>query len=139
MTRLRGDAGSSATFSPSPRRSATGGQGPCSVPVIETAGISRTGHLLASGTSDRPPVRYHPHNMRTTIEIPDHLLVEAKQLAAERHLPLTRLFEDSLRLYLGEQRLRRAQTEPAPLPLLRDPMPVAGINLDDTSSLWEIG
>jgi hypothetical protein len=82
---------------------------------------------------------YHPHNMRTTIEIPDHLLVEAKQLAAERHLPLTRLFEDSLRLYLGEQRRGRAQAEPAPLPLLREPVPVAGIDLDDTSRLWEIG
>ncbi len=43
---------------------------------------------------------YHHRIMRTTIDIPDHLLVEAKQLAAERHLPLTRLFEDSLRLYL---------------------------------------
>lgn len=74
--------------------------------------------------------------MRTVIDIPDHLLVEAKQLAAERHLPLTQLFEDSLRLYLGEQ--RRAQAEPAPLPLLRDPVPVAGIDLDDTSRLWDL-
>jgi hypothetical protein len=77
--------------------------------------------------------------MRTTIEIPDQLLTEAKQLAAERHLPLTRLFEDSLRLYLYEQRQRRAQAEPAPLPLLRDPVPVEGIDLDDTSRLWELG
>jgi hypothetical protein len=83
-------------------------------------------------------VMYHPPIMRTTIDIPDHLLVEAKQLAAERHLPLTRLFEDSLRLYLGEQRLRRAQVEPSPLPLLRDPVPVAGIDLDDTSRLWDL-
>jgi len=76
--------------------------------------------------------------MRTTVDIPDHLLSEAKQLAAERHLPLTRLFEDSLRLYLGEQRLRRVQDAPSPLPLLRDPVPVAGIDLDDTSLLWEL-
>ena len=82
---------------------------------------------------------YHHRIMRTTIDIPEHLLVEAKQLAAERHLPLTRLFEDSLRLYLGEQRLKRAQAEPAPLPLLRDPVPVEGIDLDDTSRLWELG
>jgi hypothetical protein len=82
---------------------------------------------------------YHSHSMRTTIEIPDHLLVQAKQLAAERHLPLTRLFEDSLRLYLGEQQhLRQAQSKPAPLPLLRDPVPVAGVDLDDTSRLWEL-
>ncbi len=82
---------------------------------------------------------YHHCIMRTTIDIPEHLLVEAKKLAAERHLPLTRLFEDSLRLYLGEQRLRRAQAEPAPLPLLRDPAPVEGVDLDDTSRLWELG
>jgi hypothetical protein len=76
--------------------------------------------------------------MRTTVDIPDHLFSEAKQLAAERHLPLTRLFEDSLRLYLGEQRLRHAQDAPGPLPLLRDPAPVAGIDLDDTSLLWDL-
>ncbi len=29
---------------------------------------------------------YHHRSMLTTIDIPDHLLVEAKQLAAERHL-----------------------------------------------------
>lgn len=81
---------------------------------------------------------YHQRIMRTTVDIPEHLLVEAKQLAAERHLSLTRLFEDSLRLYLGEQRLRRAQTGPEPLPLLRDPMPVEGIDLDDTSRLWDL-
>jgi hypothetical protein len=76
--------------------------------------------------------------MRTTVDIPEHLLVEAKQLAAERHLSLTRLFEDSLRLYLGEQRLRRVQVGPAPLPILRDPVPVEGVDLDDTSRLWEL-
>ncbi|HEX6899910.1 MAG TPA: hypothetical protein VF789_09355 [Thermoanaerobaculia bacterium] len=76
--------------------------------------------------------------MRTMIDLPEHLLIEAKQLAAERRLPLTRVFEDSLRLYLGEQRSRRAQAEPAPLPLLRDPVLVEGIDLDDTSRLWEI-
>lgn len=81
---------------------------------------------------------YHHRIIRTTIDIPEHLLIEAKQLAAERRLPLTRLFEDSLRLYLGEQRLRRTQDEPAPLPLLRDPIPVEGIDLDDASRLWDL-
>lgn len=76
--------------------------------------------------------------MRTTIDIPEHLLVEAKQLAAERHLSLERLFEDCLRLYLDEQRLRQAQAEPGSLPLLRDPVPVEGVDFDDTSQLWEI-
>jgi hypothetical protein len=76
--------------------------------------------------------------MRITIDIPDRLLLEAKQLAAERHLSLTRLFEDSLRLYLGEQRLRHTQDSPAPLPLLRDPVLVVGVDLGDTGRLWEL-
>ncbi len=81
---------------------------------------------------------YHHRIMRTTVDIPEHLLVEAKQLAAEQHIPLTRLFEDSLRLYLGEKRLLRSSGAPAPLPVLRDPVPVTGIDLDDTSHLWEL-
>jgi hypothetical protein len=81
---------------------------------------------------------YHQRIMRTTVDIPEHLLVEAKQLAAERHLSLTRLFEDSLRFYLGEQRLRRAQSGPEPLPLLREPAPVEGVDLNDTSRLWDL-
>ncbi len=76
--------------------------------------------------------------MRTTIDLPDHLLVEAKQLAAERHLSFTRLVEESVRLYLSEQRARRAGPEPPPLPLLREPALRAGIDLDDTSRLWEL-
>lgn len=76
--------------------------------------------------------------MRTTVELPDHLLVAARQLAAERQISLARLFEASLRLYLGERAIQQAPVMPAPLPLLRDPVPVAGVNLDDTSQLWEL-
>ena len=54
---------------------------------------------------------YHHHVMRTTVDIPDHLLAEAEQLAAEGHLPLTRLLEDSLRFYLSEQRMRSDEFE----------------------------
>jgi hypothetical protein len=75
--------------------------------------------------------------MRTTIDLPEQLLVDAKKLAAERHIPLTRILEESLRSYLSDQRLRRRE-RPAPLPVLPDPAPVAGINLDDTSRLWEV-
>jgi hypothetical protein len=75
--------------------------------------------------------------MRTTVDLPDHLLVDAKKLAAERHVPLTRLLEESLRLYLSEQRLRMPETLVA-LPVLTEPRPVAGLDLDDTSRLWEL-
>ena len=74
--------------------------------------------------------------MRTTIDLPDHLLVDAKKLAAERHVPLTWLLEESLRSYLSEQRLRTKE-EPIPLPVLPNPAPVPGVDLDDTSRLWE--
>lgn len=77
---------------------------------------------------------YH-QRMRTTVDVPEHLLVEAKKLAAERRLPLTRLFEESLREYLAAQRYQRAQAPP-PLPVLKDPVPL--VDLDDTSRLWEI-
>lgn len=75
--------------------------------------------------------------MRTTIDLPDHLLVDAKKLAAERRMPLTRLLEESLRAYLGEERLRQRK-EPAPLPVLTEPSPLPGVDLDDTSRLWEL-
>lgn len=74
--------------------------------------------------------------MRTTVDLPDHLLVDAKKLAAERHIPLTRLFEESLRAYLGDHRARAAEKAP-PLPRLSEPRLVPGVDLDDTSALWE--
>lgn len=75
--------------------------------------------------------------MRTTIDVPEHLLVEAKKLAAARRVPLTRLIEESIRNYLSEQRSKRVEGLP-PLPVLTKPVPVAGIDLNDTSRLWEI-
>ena len=79
---------------------------------------------------------YH-QRMRTTLDIPDHILVEAKKLAADRRLPLTRIVEESLRSFLSEQRARSAEPPP-PLPVVRDAAPRHGIDLDDTSRLWEI-
>ena len=79
---------------------------------------------------------YH-QRMRTTVDLPVHLLVEAKKLAAERRLPLTRVFEDSVRSYLSEQRMRNVGA-PVPLPVLREPALLSGVDLDDTSRLWEL-
>lgn len=80
---------------------------------------------------------WHQPIMRTTIDLPDHLLVDAKKLAAERHIPLTRVLEESLRAYLVDQRLR-SREEPPRLPVLTEPAPVPGVDLDDTSRLWEM-
>lgn len=56
--------------------------------------------------------------MKTTLNIHDALLSEAKALAARQHLSLTRLIEEGLRL-----RLRAANTA---TPQTQRPMPVAG-------------
>lgn len=80
---------------------------------------------------------YHKRIMRTTVDLPEHLLVEAKKLAAERRMPLTRVLEESLRAYLSEQRLRDAASSPA-LPMLTRPVLVEGVDLDDTSRLLEL-
>ncbi len=79
---------------------------------------------------------YH-HRMRTTIDLPDHLLIAAKKLAAERRVSLTRLIEESVRGYLSDQRMQVVKSLAA-LPVLRDPVPAPGVDLDDTSRLWEI-
>ena len=77
--------------------------------------------------------------MRTTINLPDHLLVEAKKLAAERSKSLTHVLEDSLRLYLAEERARGHRARrPPPLPILSHVKLVAGVDLDDTSALLEL-
>jgi hypothetical protein len=77
--------------------------------------------------------------MRTTITLPDQLLIDAKRLAAERRTSLTRLLEESLRRYIAEERSRAMNREaPSPLPVVREARPVAGVDLDDTSSLWEL-
>lgn len=79
---------------------------------------------------------YH-QRMRTTVDIPEHLLVEAKKLAVDRRLPLTRLFEESLREYLAAQRRSRSEPPP-PLPVYSHVTPAADVDFDDTSRLWEL-
>lgn len=76
--------------------------------------------------------------MRTTIDLPQHLLLEAKQIAAERKISLTRIVEESVRLYLSEQRTQRTRSAVEPLPVLRKPAVRKGVDLDDTSRLWEL-
>jgi hypothetical protein len=77
--------------------------------------------------------------MRTTVDLPDHLLVEAKQLAAARRIPLTRVLEESLRAYLAQERVREVEAVPIPtLPVVAGARPVRGIDLDDTSALLDL-
>jgi len=82
---------------------------------------------------------HHQRIMRTTVDLPEHLLVQAKQLAASRRIPLTRILEDSLRAYLAEERARSRNGESVPaLPVVRGARPVRGVDLDDTSALWDV-
>ncbi len=77
--------------------------------------------------------------MRTTITLPDQLVIDAKQFAAEQRTSLTRVLEESLRRFLAEERNRAVDREElSPLPVIRQAVPVAGVDLDDTSSLWEL-
>lgn len=46
--------------------------------------------------------------MKTTLDLNDQLLADAKALAAQQHMSLTRLIEEGLRLRL------RAKVDPAP-------------------------
>ena len=76
--------------------------------------------------------------MRTTVNIADHLLAEARSLALARRTSLTKLVEESLRRYLAEA--RSAVDEPPPvweLPTIDAGPPLPGVDLDDTSELLE--
>jgi hypothetical protein len=75
--------------------------------------------------------------MRTTLEIADHVLVEAKQLAARRRLSLAGLVEDSLRQYLAAESSPEKPRKPFRLPMMDGGAPRPGIDLTDTSDLLE--
>ena len=73
--------------------------------------------------------------MRTTLDIDDAVLKEAKQRAAEEGGALTRLIERALRAYL---RAPAARARPFRLKLVtRRGRPVAGVDLDDRDALYE--
>ncbi len=54
--------------------------------------------------------------MKTTLDLNDALLTEAKTLAAQQRTTLTRLIEEGLQLRL---RAQRSSTRPLPLPVYR--------------------
>ena len=75
-------------------------------------------------------------SMRTTITVPDPLLVEIKQVAAAKHTSLTAIVVESLRRYLAEAREETPRIDP--LPIVRGAKPRRGVDLDDTSALLEL-
>jgi hypothetical protein len=45
--------------------------------------------------------------MKTTLELPDELLIEAKKMAAEQRRPLRAIVEDALRMALRQPQLQK--------------------------------
>jgi hypothetical protein len=80
----------------------------------------------------------HIRIMRTTVNLPDHIYVEARKLAAERKTSVTALIEEGLRTVLAEARQRRPPQAGDPLPLMDGGQLREGVDLTDTSSLWEL-
>ncbi len=77
-------------------------------------------------------------HMRTTLNVPDHLIVAAKQLAAERRTTLTAIIQESLRNFLAEERAKAGRASLAELPVNSTAVPVGGVDLTDTSALLEV-
>lgn len=77
--------------------------------------------------------------MRTTVDIADHLLIDAKKLAAAERTTLTAVLEDSLRMYLSSAHLRaKRRARRFSLPIADGGKPARGVDLRDTSALVEI-
>ena len=49
--------------------------------------------------------------MKTTLDLPDELLIEAKKKAAEQRRPLRALFEEGLRMVLNKQEARKPRKQ----------------------------
>jgi Bacterial antitoxin of type II TA system, VapB len=75
--------------------------------------------------------------MRTTLDITDPLLVEAKRIADEQHSSLKAVVEDALRLLISRRHSQTAQERPA-WPVIDYAKPVPGIDLTKTSELLDL-
>jgi hypothetical protein len=74
--------------------------------------------------------------MRTTLNLDDQLLIEAKQIAARTHRTLTSVIEDALRESLARRR-QAAEQPPVRLPTFEGRLQ-PGVNLDDSASLLDL-
>ena len=73
--------------------------------------------------------------MRTTIKIPDDLLVEAKTRAAASGSTLNRVVEDALREAFAR---RRTAVERPELPVHHGGGVMPGVDLDDSAALLDL-
>jgi hypothetical protein len=75
--------------------------------------------------------------MRTTLNLPDGLVTQAKAHAAESGQTLTSLVEEGLRLVLRQHDIPYP-AEPEPLPAYGHPQGRILIDLADRDAVWEI-
>jgi predicted transcriptional regulator len=75
--------------------------------------------------------------MRTTVRLDEHLLSQAKQLAAKSGQTLTAIIEEALRVKLAATR-KRAAAAKVTLPSYGVGGALAGIDLDDSALLSEL-
>ena len=75
--------------------------------------------------------------MRTTVRLDDHLLREAKELAARTGRTLTAVMEDALRETLARHRARPKRPR-VTLPTFKGRGLRPGVDLDDSAGLLEV-
>jgi hypothetical protein len=78
----------------------------------------------------------HIYAMRTTLDINDALLLEAKRIAVERRTSLTAVVEDALRMIIGS-RLRDGGDAGSAWPVSTTAKPVAGVDFTRTRALLD--
>ncbi len=79
--------------------------------------------------------------MRTTINLPDTLLTQAKRAALDRGTTLTEFIADAIRLALARKKAR-AKSEVPPLPVFTPPPGEEGfqpgVDLDNSAALQDL-
>jgi hypothetical protein len=75
--------------------------------------------------------------MRTTINLPDDLLIRAKKVAAESRTTLTALIEEGLHEAIS-RRKRRGRVRPTRLTTFGAGGLRPGVDLDDSASLLDV-
>jgi predicted transcriptional regulator len=76
--------------------------------------------------------------MRTTVNIDDNLLAEAKSLAARTHRPLGAIIDDGIRALRVQRQNGQQLAETIELPADGGSGFVAGVDLEDREQLAEI-
>jgi hypothetical protein len=76
--------------------------------------------------------------MRTTINLDDQLLLEAKQIAAQTGQTLTAVLEDAVREALSRRRQARKGRTAVRLPTVSGRGPRPGVDLDHCAALIDL-